>query len=324
MEIQAKVDDDGRRLDRILRKAFPALPLSNIHRFLRKKKILIDGTSKTVCAGTLVCAGQRITVPDSWEESAIKAISPATTPHTLHSFILKEELGLLFLNKPKGLAVHGPDSLDSLVRSYLAPKLPPSLSFTPGPLHRLDQGTSGVITFSTTLKGAQFFTQSLQEGSVRKRYLALVDGIIARNETWEDFLYRDSKQKKTLLCEPATDTAKRAVTSVRPLASTAQNSGKQSPVTLIMAEIGTGRTHQIRAQAAIHRSPLCGDVKYGGTTLKEGFFLHAYSLTLFQENPNSPEFTIQAPVPVPFRKKIKELFGESLVFENLRAIVLGN
>jgi 23S rRNA pseudouridine955/2504/2580 synthase len=207
-----------------------------------------------------------------------------------------------------GLAVHGPDSLETRVRTYLAPKLSPSLSFKPGPLHRLDKPTGGIIVFSTSLAGAQRFSALLRSRSIRKTYLALLDGVLERDETWEDALVRDRERGKSFTADAGDDDAKEARTRVYPLAHT--GSDQRSAATLARLEIDTGRTHQIRAQAAAHGHPLSGDRKYGGRPQRGGFLLHAWMLELpGQALPELPR-RLTAPLPDHFRRRIRELFGE--------------
>jgi 23S rRNA pseudouridine955/2504/2580 synthase len=309
--LRAAADDDGRRLDRLLRKALPELPLSLIHRLLRKGRILVDG--RPGGAADRIRAGSFITIP----QGAAKNIPPEGPPEKGPAEppggaknrelpdILREEGGLLFLNKPPGIAVHGRGSLEDLVRSYLGDKLPPSLSFRPGPLHRLDKPTSGIIVFSASLEGARYFSALLREGRIKKQYLALVDGKLDAPGVWEDPLLRDRREQKTL---PAGEGGKYARTRVFPLASSPRYS-------LILAEIETGRTHQIRAQGAIHGFPLAGDRKYGGSFLRGGLLLHAWLLE-FQEGAASAPLSVRAPLPERFRQKIAELFPEK--FKNPR------
>ncbi|MHB9294097.1 putative 23S rRNA pseudouridine955/2504/2580 synthase [Hollandina sp. SP2] len=297
-------DDEGRRLDRVLRKAMPDLPLSALHRLLRKKQILVDGMP----AGASVRpkAGSLITIPT--EAAPVSPVSPRAYQPRLPVPILWEGIGALALNKPAGLAVHGPDSLETMVRSYLAKKLPPSLSFRPGPIHRLDTPTSGIILFSTTLKGAQYVSTLIRERQVKKQYLALVDGNMTAPSRWEDMLIRDRSAGKTRVAEEQDGAAQDAETAVFPLATTSNYS-------LILAAIHTGRTHQIRAQAAFHGHPLVGDRKYGGSFQPGGLLLHAYTL----EFPATGDMKgmglpgiLKAPLPDAFRMRIDELFGKPL------------
>ncbi|MDR1863201.1 MAG: RNA pseudouridine synthase [Treponema sp.] len=292
-------DDDGRRLDRVLRKALPDLPLSALHRLLRKRRVLLDG--KPEGAAARVRAGQVIDIPvPAARPAPPSAASGAAGPLPP---VLFEGAGLLILNKPPGLLVHGRESLEELVRFYLEPRLAPSLSFKPGPLHRLDRPTSGILVFSTSLEGARRFSAMMRERKLRKEYLAIVDGIIEGEETWIDCLIRRREAKKTLVPKTPSESSREAVTRVRPLASAGRR-------TLILAEIETGRTHQIRAQAAARGHPLSGDRKYGGSPLPGGFRLHARALEFSAETalPGLPR-RIEAPLPEAFRRKIRELFG---------------
>jgi 23S rRNA pseudouridine955/2504/2580 synthase len=303
-------DDENRRLDRILRKALPDLPLSALHRLLRTGRVLVNG--KAARGNDRVAEGAVITVPGLSRTAGTRASAPETSPEA-SGFqsgkldILREEAGLLIINKPAGLAVHGQGSLDEMVRSYLAGTLPPSLSFKPGPLHRLDKPTSGVIVFSSDLEGARFFSAMLREGRVKKQYLAIADGALAKAETWEDSLVRDTDAKKTKTASPTAlaarsgaGNAKEARTGITPLA--VSTGGTHS---LFLAEILTGRTHQIRAQAAARGHPLSGDKKYGGGP--GGFFLHAWKIEIPPRGSTSP-LCITAPLPLRFRRKIEELF----------------
>ena len=296
-------DDNERRLDRILRKYLPQLPLSCLHRLLRKGKITLDGAR--ALPGDRVMAGQIIEVPESEipaygikkqkKDGLVKNLKEAAPLE-----ILFHDSGFLVLNKPSGIAVHGPDSLEAQVLSYLIPLLPPSLSFKPGPLHRLDKGTSGIIVFSTSLNGAQTFSALLREGKIHKQYLAIVDGIIEGEKTWNDVLFRDKKQKKTFASwdiENFPEKGKKAQTGIKTLAIGRDHS-------LILTDIETGRTHQIRAQASIHGHPLTGDRKYGSKA-PGNFLLHAWKMEAA-----SLDLKFKAPLPGKFRQKILELFGE--------------
>jgi 23S rRNA pseudouridine955/2504/2580 synthase len=324
LALTAAVDDDGRRLDRVIRKAAPDLPLSAIHRLLRKGRVLLDG--KPSDAAARVKAGQVIEIrgieadPGAPYAASASSVPMTSVPAACHRTdppplppVLFEGEGLLILNKPPGLLVHGRGSLEEIVRLYLKPRLPPSLSFRPGPLHRLDKPAGGIIVFSTSLEGARRFSALMRERKLHKEYLAIADGIVehrgirsARTNwiTWIDELSRNGEAGKTL-AGPGGENSREALTRVRPLAQAGNR-------TLILAEIETGRTHQIRAQAAAHGHPLSGDRKYGGLPLPGGFFLHARALEFDGTDfPGLPR-RIEAPLPGSFTLKIRELFGQEI------------
>ncbi|MDR3147510.1 MAG: RluA family pseudouridine synthase [Treponema sp.] len=335
--LSVAVDDGGRRLDRVLRKALPGIPLSRIHRLLREGRVLVDKRPRD--AAFRVQAGQEIALPLT--PSALGTPGTPDTPRRddarrsyaaaspIVSRILYEGPDLLALNKEAGLPVHGPQaagSLDSLVRAYLAPKLPPSLSFRPGPLHRLDKPTSGIVIFSVSLKGARYFSALLREGRVHKQYLALVEGRVEGPGRWEDPLLRDREQRRTLVSAGG----KPARTAYTPLAWSPGSPGHG--YSLLLLEPETGRGHQIRAQAAFHSHPLAGDSAYGGRPLppqqppskpqpspqpgahagaayRPPFLLHAWKLRAAEQGPLPP---LEAPLPDYFRIRIETLFGTRL------------
>jgi len=285
MELTTGDNDKGRRLDRILRKALPDHPLPLIHRLLRQGRVLIDG--KPGKAQDRIDSGVKILIPslkDALKEDLRHRGKKDTEKELkIKLEILWEGLGLIAVNKPAGLAVHGPESLDDMVNSYLLDKLPASLSFKPGPLHRLDKPSSGVVVFSASLEGARLFTSLMREHKVQKTYLAIVNGKLEKEALWQDELVRDEDRKKTFISQAQSNKSKTAITKVKPLAM-------ENNRTLIQAEIETGRTHQIRAQAAFHGYPLAGDVKYGGKG-NGNFFLHAWKLEFL-------EHSIEAPLPL--------------------------
>jgi len=283
MELITGENDKGRRLDRILRKALADCPLPLIHRLLRQKKVLVNG--KPGKADDRLECGVKITIGLL---TAPSLENKQTHAHKARQYppleILWQGLGLMAVNKPAGLAVHGHDSLDDMVRSFLADKLPPSLSFKPGPLHRLDKPSSGIVVFSTSIEGARLFSSLMRDRKISKIYLAVVEGNVKCEEIWQDDLFRDKEKKKTFISHGDSGGGKTAVTKVTPLAA-------DGDYTLIKAEIATGRTHQIRAQAAFHGHPLAGDKKYGGKKFGNGsgFFLHAWKLEFL-------EYVITAPI----------------------------
>ncbi|MDR1575033.1 MAG: RluA family pseudouridine synthase [Treponema sp.] len=318
IELKAGENDEGRRLDRVLRRALSGCSLSLIHRLLRQGRVSVDG--KSAAPSRRIKAGALITVDAVLPaDTARRAAGPP--PQTPAPPILWRGGGLIVFNKPGGLAVHGPGGLDGIARAFLAGSLPPSLSFRPGPLHRLDKPSSGIIVFSTGIEGARRFSALLREHRLKKYYLAVVEGRVSKNALWRDELFRDKAAQKTFTAAPGIIKGKTALTKVSPLAVTPP--GAPEACTLLLAEITTGRTHQIRAQAAAHGHPLAGDLKYGARLRggRRGFLLHAWKLELRE---TSPELSagippsITAPPPAAFLERIRTLFGKAAA-DGLRA-----
>jgi 23S rRNA pseudouridine955/2504/2580 synthase len=266
--------------------------------------VLIDG--RRADRSSRVGSGQIIEVRNAAvrRTAALLKVAPETVGRLS---VLYEGHGILGVNKPAGLASQ--EELGALARAYLDGRVEPSLSFRPGPLHRLDRAASGVMVFGSALAGARLFSALMRDGLLRKTYLALVEGVLDDERVWDDCLTYDSRSRRATVAgadgvgttngkSPGSGTAaKRAQTRVFPVEAS-------GGVTLVRAKISTGRTHQIRAQAAAHGFPLYGDQKYGGKN-RPPFFLHALSIGFPKDCPFPASIT--APVPPAFLKKLAEL-----------------
>jgi 23S rRNA pseudouridine955/2504/2580 synthase len=299
LRLQAGVNDDGRRADKILRAACADLPLSAIYRLLRKGLVLIDG--KRAGPSSRVRNGQIIEVRSSGIR--LPAAAPKKVPERGDAgqlSVLYEGQGILAVNKPCGITSQ--EELAARVRAYLDGRVEPSLSFGPGPLHRLDREASGVMVFGSSLAGARLISALMRGGLLRKTYIALVEGSLREERVWVDRLLYDSGARKSAVTDSegiaaGKAAAKYAQTKVFPVKAC-------GGLTLVRAEIETGRTHQIRVQSAAHGFPLYGDRKYGGKN-RPPFFLHAVRMD-FPEGCPFPA-SITAPVPSAFLQKLAGL-----------------
>ncbi|MFW5802204.1 MAG: pseudouridine synthase, partial [Spirochaeta sp.] len=219
-------NDDNRRVDTILRSINAGEGLSGMFAAIRKGLIRLNGRKTAANArvsagdileiaafllpsGTAGMTGPDKNAPDGRRNAAgaatdaagtLSAESPAdsgTSPDscTLPVPVLFESDHIIAVCKPVGMLVHdGDNSLDAHLQKYLRGRIKPSVSFRPGPLHRLDRNTSGVICFSKSLDGARWFSEQMQQGTIRKYYLAIVQGELppGYQETWRDHLQRSS------------------------------------------------------------------------------------------------------------------------------------
>lgn len=265
-------DDDGKRADRIFRIVLGKMPLSRIYKEIRSGFLRING--KKTREDAKVSAGDTVDVAQILMEFA-KPQNHRRSDHTVNREAFKkrivfEDEGILVINKKKGELVHSDGSskrftpLDQLVREYLEPQTSDSISFSPGPLHRLDRNTSGIIAFGKSAGGAREFSSALQNRQTRKCYIALLDGVLKETERWEDRLVRDEKTNTSKVAKEGD----LAITIASPFLV---SRGR----TLAQVEIKTGRTHQIRCQAGFHHHPLSGDSKYRGSHNESGYYLHS-------------------------------------------------
>ena len=263
-------DDDGRRLDRLVRRLFPDLSLSAVYRLIREGSVRLNG--RKAKQDQRVHNGDRLEIRcrelPSFSGHARQVTMEPSMRQDFENLFLAETEDLVIVNKPRGMLTHGPDGLDELVRRYYADRAANSLAFTPAPLHRLDRNTSGALAVSKSLKGARDFSQALREGRIGKEYLAVLDGSMGSSELWTDLLVRDGDGKVTAPCDlaPRVQDGVHAGREARSLAvPLARAHGK----TLALIRLYTGLTHQIRAQAAARGYPLAGDNKIGRASCRE-------------------------------------------------------
>lgn len=269
-DFKIDINDLDKRLDVVIRKFLPELPLKRIFKSIRAGDIRINGKK--------VKQNYRLKLEDTL--SIYKPLLSNKRKETTANCnldknrIVFENDDILIYNKNRGELVHGSkDSLDIKAKNYLKNKIKTSLSFSPGPLHRLDRNTQGLIVFSVSLKGAREFSNQLQAGNIRKVYLTVVQGEYKNKEEWRDNLERDKNNNKSF----ESDKGDLAITSFIPLISKA---GK----TLALMDIKSGRTHQIRVQSSIHNRPLIGDNKYNSVKTRDSYFLSAISLTFTKKS----------------------------------------
>jgi len=335
LELKTGQDDVSRRLDKVIRIYLPDLSLSEIYKYLRKGLIKING--KKVKSDYKIAENDVINLAsfikdnqnqkqsenrDSEKSSAANPSAHNKTLPALPEIVFKNE-HLLILDKPYDMLVHGSEnSLDKIVEDYYNKNFQKdSLSFKPGPLHRIDRKTTGLIAFSLSLKGAQWFTENIKNHSIDKRYLGLIQGNLRDTQHWNDYISKDTDDRKSGSQNKTRDNGfhtvkasssenennpdeKQAITTVTPIS---HGKYKDTEVTFVEFHIKTGRTHQIRAQCALHNHPLLGDTAYGGKKYKEvpqEFYLQAYKLNFPENDLDLPEF-IQIEPSQAFNKILK-------------------
>ena len=301
----AREDDDNRRFDRVIRKAFEDIPLSLIYQGIRKGLIRLNGKrvegSIRISRGDVIEISSDLSIDTASGKGtrAFKNLRRDSSGPPLE--ILHETSDLLFVNKPSGVLTHGKSSVEGAACLYLTDKTADSLSFRPGVLHRLDRNTSGILTFGKSLKGARIFSDCLKNTLLRKYYIGVIEGELTQKMVWRDPLLRVREVTKI------SREGKESITEVTPLIHSRGFS-------LVEFRILTGRTHQIRAQSAYHGFPLAGDRKYGADRRPpagnwNGYLLHAYRLELPEELlPCSGIRVIIAPLSSRDRKKLSLLF----------------
>ena len=302
-------DDSGRRLDRIVRALCADVPLSGVYRMFRDGAVRVAGKRVDGSYRTKIGDSLEIRLPDGTGKGT-PALIPSTADNgaaeAFRRMLLLETPDVAVVNKPRGMLTHGEGGVDEAARVYYADRAGASIAFVPAPLHRLDRNTSGALAVSASLRGAVAFSAALRSGAVRKTYLALLGGDMAGEEAWIDDLSRDTDAGVSRVDA----SGKRAEAWAEPLL-------RGRGYTLASIVLGTGRTHQIRAQAAARGYALAGDAKYGGRPLKGGYLLHCASLSLPPLSEGDEARLVRAPLPADAVAVIRTIFGNGALDEIL-------
>ncbi len=282
----------GQRLDRFLAPLLPFLSRTNIQQLIADEAVLVK--SKTSKPGYALRRGDVITIVRS------TPVTPPTnaTANELPLDVLYEDEDVLVLNKAPGMVVHpgAGHSDDTLVNALLAryPELQGvGEDGRPGIVHRLDKDTSGLIIIARNSRTLTALMEQMQGHSIVKRYLALVEGNVAHDQGSIDApIGRDTRNRQQMTV--TTRDSREARTHFRVLQRFARH-------TLLLLQLETGRTHQIRVHLKAIGHPVVGDPVYGSGNAPKGFtlnrqFLHAYQLQ-FNHPITGKLIEIEAPMP---------------------------
>lgn len=175
-------------------------------------------------------------------------------PRELSPEVLFEDQHLIVLAKPAGLLSQGEHTGDVNVVDWLRQRFGRPYV---GLVHRLDRNTSGIMVVAKRTKAANRLTESLQKGELERTYLAWLVGNLAGPARWSHRLEKNEATNVVRVVKSGGKESALAVTPVKP--------GKFEGLALTLAEfkLETGRSHQIRVQAAYEGYPLLGDSKYG-------------------------------------------------------------
>ncbi len=268
---------DGQRLDNFVLRECPNVPKTRIYRALRKGEIRVNkGRAKP---DRRLASGDVVRLPPlQAPESRPAGVAPAGWQDRLAEAVVYEDNALLAINKPSGLAVHGGSGLQFGLIETLRDMRPQARFLEL--VHRLDRETSGLILIAKKASSLRALHEALRrEGTVEKRYLALVAGRWPRAlGLVEAPLQRVERSSGERIVRVARE-GKASATEFRIQQAYAHS-------TLVEAKPLTGRTHQIRVHAAHAGHPLLGDAKYGNADTDalsrelglKRLFLHAQRL----------------------------------------------
>ena len=312
--------ESGQTLEKYVRKVLNTAPLSFIYKLFRKKDIKVNGHWEK--EKYLLNTGDEVTiyVTDSQLEEFNKK-NEYQPNNSIRDWIIYEDKNILLINKPRGVLVQKDDhssdkALDQLVIDYLMFKgeynPQKEQGFKPGPAHRIDRNTSGIVIFGKNHASLVYLFELLKNHElIGKHYISLVCGDVEEDGVVEAPLRKNYDQKKVVVASTK-DGGKPSKTIYHILEHL-------NGYTLLDLTLVTGRTHQIRAHMSYIRHHVVGDTKYGDFKVNNIFkkeygfenqFLHASELHFGKldkplENLSSKAF--KAEMPLEYQELIDKL-----------------
>lgn len=291
----------GQRIDNFLLARLKGLPRSHLYKLIRDDEIRINGKRckphmKLEIGDVVRIAPIRLTVKDE------PVVSEAFAKGLLARIVYEDD-GLIVLNKPHGMAVHGGSGESfGVIEAMRVVSGKKYLEL----IHRIDKDTSGLLLIAKKRSTLKQLQDDFRHKNIHKQYLCLVDGYVNKDQVIDAPLLRytlASGERRVRVSKD--ENAKPSLTKIKVLA---QFELDGQPVSLVLAMPATGRTHQIRVHMASIGHALLGDDKYqkNQTAATVGrLCLHAWQLNL----PND-DASIERPVH--FVAKLPDDFAKHL------------
>ncbi|MBE7017657.1 MAG: RluA family pseudouridine synthase [Ruminococcaceae bacterium] len=272
-ELIIKQNDAGQRLDRFVGKAVPLLPESLLQKYIRLKRIKLNG--KGAKRDTRLALGDtlQLYINDEFfekpkeENSYLKVSTPRLN-------IVYEDENILLADKKPGVLCHSAGKWDyntliANIQAYAYQKGEwrprEEHSFAPALCNRIDRNTGGIVIAAKNAEALRILNDKIRDREIDKRYLCIVHGRPKPAEgRLEGYIFKDAKKNQVYVKDRPEPGAKTAVTDYKLIKSA-------NGLSLVECTLHTGRTHQIRAQMSHAGWPLLGDGKYGSERKNKSF-----------------------------------------------------
>jgi len=287
-------ESEAQRIDNFLLRQLKGVPKSHVYRVLRSGQVRVN--SGRVKPDYRLQVGDRVRIPPV----RVSEGRPPP-PRPLDLPVVFEDASLLVIDKPSGIAVHGGSGVSFGVIESLRAARPQAKVLELA--HRLDRDTSGLLILCKRRSALVELHRMLREGEVRKIYLAVVKGALAKKtlelrESLHKHVTASGERRVSVQAD-----GRSALTRVTRLKSSGEFS-------LLQVELMTGRTHQIRVHLAHAGHPVVGDDKYGdfalNRALKQRLLLHAAKLS-FRHPLGGEPVKLESPLPAEMKAFLEKM-----------------
>ena len=288
---------DGQRIDNFLFSRLKGVPKSRIYRLIREGQVRVN--KKRIKAETKLAIADQIRVAPIRYEQKDESAAPISdkVANGLLARVIYEDEGLMVVNKPSGIAVHGGSGVAyGLIEGLRAATGKKYLEL----IHRIDRDTSGLVMISKKRSVLKSLQDMLREHKIKKTYAAVVKGNVALDRQLIDaplHRYELANGERRVCVSPKEGKEAKTQLNVQE---------RFMHATLVYASPLSGRTHQIRVHGLSIGHPLVGDEKYGHETGYNGpkprrLCLHAMRLEI-------PGYAmIEAPLPEDMQSLVAQL-----------------
>jgi 23S rRNA pseudouridine955/2504/2580 synthase len=296
----------GQRIDNFLITYLKGVPKTLIYRILRKGEVRVN--KGRIKPEYKLQAGDIVRVPPVRVPEGDEPVPVAQgLLQRLEAAIVYEDKGLIVLNKPAGIAVHGGSGLSFGVIEAFRQLRPDAKELEL--VHRLDRDTSGLLMIAKKRSMLRHLHEQLRGDGVDKRYMALVRGHWATSQKQVRAPLLKSNLRSGERMVEVNDEGKEALTLFKVL----RRFGDFA--TMVEARPITGRTHQIRVHALHAGHSIAGDSKYGDEDFTreirdlggKRLFLHAYALVV--PLPDGGKIELTAPVDEMWASTVERLLS---------------
>lgn len=263
-------DVAGQRLDRAVVAVLPHLSRSFVQALLADGRVLLNGSAARASHPVRAGDSLYVHVPPPQPTDLV--------PEALPLDIVYEDDAIVVVNKAAGMVVHPAPGHPSgtLVNALLAryPTMTAGNALRPGIVHRLDQGTSGLLVVARTDAALHALTAQQQARQMHKQYQAVVVGRMRPPDGTIDAPIGRHRSDRLRMA---------VVADGKPARTHYRTREDLAGYALLDVWLETGRTHQIRVHCAHRQRPILGDPVYGGRAKRAPFgmrrqFLHAARL----------------------------------------------